>query len=428
MRLVLILLIFSVVGSNESWSASPSPNPEPKSLILQVGEQLRLPAGASLQIEKSASVKLKNESRGPVLIAVKPGSLSFIHDGVRKEISVFNEKRMRGWRLLKHWVDLHPGLELHAQRGELVFSGELLQVADWLDLADSCRGCEYRAELRFPTSLKAEIDRQLGEKAKILGLAAPSLRFNPAAEWSLPSGAKNKALADLAARLGIEIIEDKESVVLNPMVKTQIYVMEVRRAFSQKWGIRWPESISAQVIPGQGAVGTPMEFSAHALETEGHGKILASPTLLCRSGEEAEFLAGGEFPIKVMNLHAQGVVWKRYGIVLKVKPKADRFGRINMTLETEVSTIDASHTVDGIPGLLTNRVLSHFDLEKSTVIALSGLIKSEESKAVQGLPGLARIPILGGLFGSQDFNENRTELVIFVKPEVVDVNAARGDQ
>ncbi|MBC7370694.1 MAG: hypothetical protein H7326_03960, partial [Bdellovibrionaceae bacterium] len=64
------------------------------------------------------------------------------------------------------------------------------------------------------------------------------------------------------------------------------------------------------------------------------------------------------------------------------------------------------------------RISSHFDLLKSQTIALSGLIKNEESKASAGLPLLQRIPVLGALFSSKEFHENRTELVIFVRPSI----------
>jgi pilus assembly protein CpaC len=92
---------------------------------------------------------------------------------------------------------------------------------------------------------------------------------------------------------------------------------------------------------------------------------------------------------------------------------------MSIYMETEVSALDPSTSVDGIPGLFTNRIQSHFDLEQSKTIVLSGLIKSDQSKVTQGIPGLSRLPILGTLFSSQDFRDNKTELLVFVTPEVV---------
>ena len=153
--------------------------------------------------------------------------------------------------------------------------------------------------------------------------------------------------------------------------------------------------------------------------SDGAGKVLASPNLLCRSGKEAEFFAGGEFPIKVKSFGSQDVIWKRYGVILKVKPRADAQGQMSIAIQTEVSTLDQSVAVDGVPGILANRIESHFDLRRPRTIALSGLFKHETGNSTSGLPGLARIPILGKLFGSEDWMDHKTELVIFVTPEVL---------
>jgi pilus assembly protein CpaC len=142
--------------------------------------------------------------------------------------------------------------------------------------------------------------------------------------------------------------------------------------------------------------------------------------LLCRSGKEAEFMAGGEFPVKVSSFRSSEVVWKSYGIRLHVKPLADVSGRMSIAIETEVSELDESHkTDDQIPGLFTNKMQTHFDLTRSRTIALSGLIKSGQSRHSSGLPGLSSLPILGPLFSSQEFKDEQSELVIFVTPEVM---------
>ena len=81
--------------------------------------------------------------------------------------------------------------------------------------------------------------------------------------------------------------------------------------------------------------------------------------------------------------------------------------------------LDPSHSIEGVPALLTNRIESHFDLKKSRTIALSGLLKSEWFRNSEGLPGLSQIPVLGYLFSSKAYKNDETELVIFVTPEVI---------
>jgi pilus assembly protein CpaC len=101
-----------------------------------------------------------------------------------------------------------------------------------------------------------------------------------------------------------------------------------------------------------------------------------------------------------------------------VKPLADFQGAISLEIQTEVSLIDMANAVEGIPGLKTNMVKSHFDLPGRRTIALSGLLKQELGESKEGLPYLTRIPILGALFSSQKFLKQQTELVIFVTPEI----------
>ena len=389
--------------------------------VVEVGSSYRLVSHSPLMIEKNSIVKVKSDKSGTYLLAVKPGFVTFKQGDHTISLHVFNQNQSQTWSTLKSWVKTRPGLEVLVEQGQIYLTGELLQASDWLSLSSSCLRCQYRARFRLPEALQKEIEADLVRITRRIGADSPSLRFNPDAEWLLPKGKASPSLNVLAKQLGIQTVETDEAVSLSPMVRTQIYVMEVRRDFSRSWGIKWPSSASAQLLPeAAGFMGQTLEFSAQALENEGKAKILASPTLLCRSGEEAEFVAGGEFPIKLANLHSQGVLWKRYGILLKVKPRADRFGRLSISLETEISSIDNSRVVEGVPGLLTNRVLSHFDLRKSSVIALSGLIKNEEGRSSEGIPGLTQIPVLGALFGSKQFRENRTELVIFVKPELMD--------
>ena len=92
---------------------------------------------------------------------------------------------------------------------------------------------------------------------------------------------------------------------------------------------------------------------------------------------------------------------------------------MSLSIDTEITTLDPGMAVDNIPGLLTNRVSSHFDLTRPQTIALSGLLKSEDGESSSGLPFLSRLPVLGALFSSKDFREHRSELVIFVRPMIL---------
>jgi pilus assembly protein CpaC len=254
------------------------------------------------------------------------------------------------------------------------------------------------------------------------GLPDLALQLSPRATVSIPSDSKD--LEDRVARVlgpfGFQIEKSTSTVGLEPLVRVQIILAEVRKKAMSRIGIEWPGSIGGQLLPSPLLPASgELLIGLNALEENGLGKILASPTLLCRSGKAAEFLAGGEFPIRITGHKANDLTWKKHGVLLKIAPVADYSGRMSIAITTEVSIIDSAHVVEGVPGLLTNRIETHFDLSRSRTIALSGLIKKEWGEARAGLPGLVNIPILGALFGSQDYREDRTELVVFVTPEVL---------
>lgn len=228
-------------------------------------------------------------------------------------------------------------------------------------------------------------------------------------------------------KLGILASTNLQKIDIADNVRVSVHITEVRKDFGRTLGIKWPDTYAAQIINNQFSAENSFAVALQAKESSGEAKILASPNLICRSGKEAEFFAGGEFPIKILNYKIQDIVWKKYGIMLKIKPQVDATGQMSLQLDTEVSSIDKSRSVDNIPALFTNKVSSHFDLVKSKTIALSGLIKNETGRSSDGLPFLSQIPILGSLFSSKDFMENRTELVIFVTPELMK-NESTGDE
>jgi pilus assembly protein CpaC len=323
--------------------------------------------------------------------------------------------------LQKH-VKTRVGLYVQLDRSRLLVGGRLYRWVDWEKLAGLLRDSQvsYVMKAQLTESLQNEAQvffTKLLDKAK---LPPQTLIFDPEPEIRVKGTALSISRYEQLLRpYGVQVTKDDTSLEVEPTIKVEITVAEIKRNVSVQYGLKWPSSYTATVLPEGGTEKSPLPFALTALEQNGLGKILASPNLLCRSGKEAEFLAGGEFPIKIMNYKAQDVVWKRYGILLRVKPRADAAGRLSISLETEVSTLDKSMAVDGIPAILTNRVSSHFDLTKPQTIALSGLLKNEDGNSTEGVPLLSRLPIIGALFSSKDFRENRSELIIFVRPSIL---------
>jgi pilus assembly protein CpaC len=173
-------------------------------------------------------------------------------------------------------------------------------------------------------------------------------------------------------------------------------------------------------IPGAGNLNIQID----ALEREGMIRTLAQPNLIALSGETASFLAGGEFPIPIAAaLGNVNVQFKEFGVSLAFSPTVLEDGLINILVAPEVSALDpeASIEVSGIriPGLKVRRARTMLELRDGQSFALAGLIQSNFSDTVRGIPLLSQIPIIGALFRSSAFNRQETELVIIVTPRIV---------
>ena len=166
-----------------------------------------------------------------------------------------------------------------------------------------------------------------------------------------------------------------------------------------------------------------------AMQTQGKLRSLAEPNLIAMDGQQASFLAGGEFPVPIIqgsgggNGNAVTVMFKEYGIRLNFKPTLIDEDHIRLELEPEVSTIDFANGVrfDGfvIPALRTRRARTGVELRDGQSFALAGLLDNNETKSLSKIPVLGDIPILGSLFQSKSFQKNETELIFIVTAELV---------
>jgi pilus assembly protein CpaC len=161
-----------------------------------------------------------------------------------------------------------------------------------------------------------------------------------------------------------------------------------------------------------------------ALESNGLASVLAEPTLTTTSGKTANFLAGGEFPIPVRD--GQGnitVQYKQFGVKLDFTPTVMSKNRMSITVAPEVSSINFDNPIEvqGLrnPIILSRRAQATVELGSGDTFALAGLLKSDESNSIDKFPGLGELPVLGTLFRSQQFRNDKTELVILVTPYLV---------
>jgi len=172
------------------------------------------------------------------------------------------------------------------------------------------------------------------------------------------------------------------------------------------------------------------QFNAfiRALRSRGEFRSLAEPNLLTLPGQEASFLAGGEFPYPSVQGGGQSgaitIVFKEFGIRLRFTPTVTEGGSIRLHVAPEVSSLDFTSglALNGftIPSLVTRRAETEVELRDGQHLAIAGLLDNTWSKNVTKIPLLGDIPVLGQFFRSTDARQNRTELLVIVTPRLVD--------
>ncbi len=164
-----------------------------------------------------------------------------------------------------------------------------------------------------------------------------------------------------------------------------------------------------------------LSATLRALERKGALRTLAEPTLSAMSGQSAEFLAGGEFPVPVGFEDGRIIFeFKRFGVDLKFTPTVKSNGIIGLVVDTKVSepTTEGGFNAGGItiPATRERQAKTSVELRSGSTMAIAGLIEDKVRTQINSLPGIGNLPILGALFRSRDFVRSQTELLILVTP------------
>ena len=175
---------------------------------------------------------------------------------------------------------------------------------------------------------------------------------------------------------------------------------------------------------GFGTIGDIL-LKLNALETDGLANVLAEPNLTAVSGEQAGFLAGGEFPVPSGRDQYGNIIidYKQFGVSLNFKPTVMSEDRISLQLNTEVSSLNQGQGITlseiVVPGIDVRRASTTVEINSGGSLMMAGLLKSNNIKGLSGLPGIKDTPVLGDLVSSKSFQREETELVVIVTPYLV---------
>lgn len=211
------------------------------------------------------------------------------------------------------------------------------------------------------------------------------------------------------------------------IVKIEMEFMELDLSNSQELGIKWPESLELRSV-GQfhGSMNTSgLNYSVSAMTPktilnfllrEGFAKTVANPEIFVKLGEQAVFHAGGEIPVpsssQSFGNFVKRIEWKAYGLSIHVRPSSEDGYRIQSDVKIDISELTRDTAVDGIPGLNCRKMETKMESVDGSTVVLSALLKQNTAKQKEGLPFFSTIPILGGLFSSQNSLAEKTELIV----------------
>jgi pilus assembly protein CpaC len=277
---------------------------------------------------------------------------------------------------------------------------------------------------------------------------------------SVSSPAESQQAYDLASRLAGDGNKVVNGIAVRgrDQVMLKVTVAEVQREVIKQLGI----DLSGTLTSGQKVVdftnvnpfpvlgsalnsnGISLSYrgvtaTLRAMERAGVIRTLAEPNLTAISGESANFLAGGEFPIPAgftcdpttRNCQTQ-IQFKKFGVGLNFTPVVMSEGRISLKVLTEVSELSndnaltltqaisaTQNTTMTIPSVKTRRAETTVEIPSGGSLAMAGMIAEQTKQQINGLPGIMNVPVIGALFKSRDFINRQTELMVMVTPYVV---------
>lgn len=413
-----IYLIISLISA--LWLGRAQGDP----ILLSVGDSWKT-AVPSTHIRVSNPTTIKARVIGQeIWISGKKVGDAWVEWGSKKQqFIVLTQSDLQSFRELEKYMLNRKGLTLAVVDGKVTFAGKVLRLSDWKDLVQfaESKNINFQMKAKIEAELQSLMRDHYTAKFRNESLPLPQVKFTPHTQLIFPKAneTQSQRIASLLKGHGLIPTFESELLTVAPSVRLQVVMAEVQKQWAENIGFNWDLQAKAQLLPRFQNL-TELMAELHALEQSGRGQVLASPNLLCRHGGQAEFLAGGEFPIKLLKVRSSEVVWKKHGVVLQFKPLVDPNRNIRIEMLTEVSLLDSSLSVDGVPALRTNRLQSQFDLREGKTIALSGLIMQQLSERSEGLAELSRIPILGALFRSDEYRQRKSELIVFVTPTLVE--------
>ncbi len=399
-------------------------------------------------VHADEAVGLEFGQRRPTELRLAIGQSQIIQSAVALEQVVIGSPDVADIKLLSGRRVLILGIK--PGRTNLVFrqkDGDLVALMDVI-VGYDLSGIKYKLHELMPHEPGMQV-RDSNDRVVLSGEVSSALSMDKALSVARSFVPAEKVTNLLQVGGGQQVMLEARIAEVSRSSLKQLGVQAQFLDGSGKWGIitgkplagsfgtispqNFASSASVAGLVTQGLPVNSLRVSLQALEERGLAKTLAEPNIVALSGQEANFLAGGEFPIPVAQNATTGTItvdYKTFGVGLRFTPTVLDSDKINLKLLSEVSEIDVNNSLDignlRLPAFSTRRAGTTIELADGQSFAIAGLMSNSVDNLIEQFPMLGSIPVLGALFRSSDFQRNETELVVVVTARlVVPVNRDR---
>ena len=363
-------------------------------------------SGQTIMVPKDKSAAFRLDYPASEIVVAQPDTLSLVATTDRsfyvrgKQLGVTNILIYDAQHRLAQVVDVRVGYDVDSLQSDLdtALPGEHIRVANFAD------GVLLTGEVSTP---------------------AVAARAESIAERYAPKNVDSELSVAQAQQVQVDVrvIEASHSAVRDLGFNLNVQGLNSGIQFSS--GSALPGGSPQTTFGVNGKFGAwEVEANIEALEQKGAIRELARPNLIAMSGQEADFLAGGQFPVPIPSgqLGATAIQFEEFGVKLKVTPVVESNGEILLKVAPEVSELDPKDGVSiqgfQIPAITLRKASTQVELRDGESFAIAGLFERNYSNTINQVPGASNVPILGALFRSSDWQRNETELVIIVTPHL----------
>lgn len=317
------------------------------------------------------------------------------------------------------------GLELYEnEKGEILLKGEVQRQSDLKKIRVFTKDFpQIREAFSLAPEALLQIERLLTKRLKAL---EPQAKLHRRGQIFFLAGSFSDSTLASLRKIYAQVQGDQDGVGSlragdRSSIFLEIALVEVKRSALSRLGTRLESPVGLTSLVGrQSSISAdPIRIFLDLALQKGEARIHAKQSIVSQNGRRGTFMAGGEFPIKVVSGLVAKVEFKRFGLILNVTPQLQGGKSVHLDIDSEISDVDMGSMVDGVPVLLKKEIRTQLSAKLDQMLAIAGIVENRQSQFVDRIPGLSSIPGLGRLFESEDFKRHQSEAYVFITPRLL---------